>query len=311
MIKNLRNFPIFLKKELEKPKILLPSKYKKIQNIVVAGMGGSAIAAEVLKEVIPLKIPLEISKGYFLPYWTSKDTLLICVSYSGNTKETLTQFHQGIKKKSSIIVITSDGKLMKEAKKKAIPFIELPKGFLPRESFPFIFSSLIRIFKTLGLTKEVFSFDLLEREITKIEKEAKLVARKIKNSFPIISSQYFSVSTRWEDQLSENAKHLAESKTLPELAHNEIESWRKLDKNYSLILLRDCKETKEIKCLFEGIKKIIKKAPILEIKAKGKTKPERVLYLILFGDFVSYFLAKEKKINPKTTDYIKKLKKVI
>lgn len=312
MIKYLRKFPIFLKKQIQKKDVSFSSKYKKVKNIVIAGMGGSAIAGAVAKDALFLKIPLEISKGYSVPSWVDKNTLLICISFSGNTKETLSQFYQGLKKKAKIIAITSGGRLRNEAKKANIPFLEVPKKFLPRESFPFLFGALTQIFKNLNLLqKDNLSLRFLKKEIPEIEKNAKTIAKKIKETFPIICSQYSSVSFRWESQLSENSKHLSESKTLPELAHNEIESWRQLNKNYSLIFLRDSKEIKEIRSLFEGIKKIIKKVSILEIKAKGKTKTERILYLILFGDFLSYFLAKEKKISPKTTDYIKKLKKII
>ncbi len=312
MLENLRKFPFFLEERI-KNGFSLPSRYKKVHNIVIAGMGGSAIAGIVAKDAFFLKTPLETSKGYSLPSWVNQNTLLICISYSGNTKETLSQFYQGLKKKAKIIVITSGGKLRKEAKKAKVVAIEIPKNFLPRESLPFLLGTLIQVLKTLNLLqKNNLSFRFLKKEVPKIEKKAMTIAKKIKKTFPIICSQYFSVSFRWESQLSENSKHLSESKTLPELAHNEIESWRQLNKKFTLIFLRDQKEKKEIKNLIEGIKKIInQKTYTLEIKAKGETRIERILYLILFGDFVSYFLAKEKKINPKTTDYIKKLKKVI
>lgn len=309
MIENLRQFPTFFQEGLAK-KPNFPKNYKKIKNIVVAGMGASAIPGQISKEGLSLKAPLEVSRSYTLPSYANQDTLLICISYSGNTQETINQFNQGIKKKCKIVVITSGGILKTKAKKLKLPLIEIPTNFLPRESLPYLLSSLIKILKTLNLTKESISIKKLEK--TKIEEEAKNLARKIKNSSPLICSQYSSVSFRWESQFSENSKQISKSKSIPELSHNEIESWRKLNKKHSLILLRDEKETKEIKALINGIKKIIgKKVQLLEVYGKGDNKLERILYLIWFGDFTSYFLAKENKVNPKETKYIKALKKEI
>lgn len=309
MIQNLRKFTADFEKGLL-IKIKLPKSYRKIKNIVVAGMGGSAIPGQILKDGLTLKLPLEVSRSHTLPYFANQDTLLICLSYSGNTQETLSQFNQGIKRKSKIIAITSDGKLKAKAKKLKIPLIEIPTGFLPRESLPYLLSALIKILKALTLTKESLNLRTLKKE--KIEKEAKILAKKIKKTSPIICSQYPSISFRWESQFSENSKQISESKTLPELAHNEIESWKKLNKKYSLIFLRDKKEIKEIKALINGIKKIIRnKTQVLEVYGKGESKLERILYLILFGDFVSHFLAQENKVNPKETKYIKALKKEI
>jgi len=308
MIENVRNFPTFFKKGLS-IKIKIPKSYKKAKNIVVAGMGGSAIPGQILKEGLALKVPLEVSRSYTLPSYANKDTLLVCISYSGNTQETLDQFGQGIKRKCKIIAMASGGELKTKAKKFKTPFIEIPTGFLPRESLPYLLSSLIKILKSLGFTKESFKFRILEKEKDKLEKEAGVFAKKIKSFFPIICSEYPSVSFRWECLLSENSKKLSESKSLPELAHHQIESWKRLNKKYCVIFLRDKKEMKEMRVLIKGIKKIIKnKARILEVYGKGETKLERILYLIWFGGFVSYFLAKENKVNPRLTKYLEALK---
>lgn len=311
MVKNLRKFIANLEKGFIE-RINLPQNYQKVKNIIVAGMGGSAIPGQILKDALIMKFPLEISMNYTLPSFADQETLLICVSYSGNTKETLSQFNQGIKKGCKIIAITSGGKLKIKARGLKIPLIEIPTGFLPRESLPFLISALMKILKNLSLTKEFFSFKVLNKNLEKIEKKAEVFAQKIKKTFPIFCSQYPSVSSRWENQLAENSKKISESKVLPELAHNEIESWKNLNKNYSLIFLRDEKESKEIKILIEGIKKIVKnKVKILEVYGRGENRLERILYSILFGDFVSYFLAKENKVNPKETRYIKALKKEV
>lgn len=306
MIQNIRNFTTNFQKGL-KVKVKLPQNYRKIKNIVVAGMGGSAISGQILKDSLALKFPLDVSRNHTLPSFVNQETLLICISYSGNTREALNQFNRGIKRKAKIIAITSGGKLKTKAKRFKIPLIEVPTGFLPRESLPYLLSASIKALKILNLTRESFNF-----RAPKIEKEAKALVKKIKRTFLIICSQYPSVSLRWENQLSENSKYLSESKALPELAHNEIESWIRLNKKHSLIFLRDERESKEMKALIKGIKKIVKnKAQVLEVYGRGKTRLGRILYLIIFGGFVSYFLAKENKVDPRQNKYITALKKEI
>lgn len=315
MIQSIKSFVDFFEKGKEK-NVELPKSYKKVKNIVVAGMGASAIPADVLKEGLSLKIPLEVSRKYNLPSYADKNTLLICASRSGETKETLSQLNEGIKKDCKIVIVTCGGKLMIEARRRNIPLVGMPISFIykeTRETFPFFLSVLIKILKQADIVKTLPTLNFLDKNKKNIEKESKKFSKKLlKDFFPIICCESSSVSFRWEGQISENSKKLAESLTIPELAHNEVESWQALNKNYSLIFLRDRKERKEIKALIDGMKKLVKnKVQIFEIYGDGKSKLERILYLIWFGDFVSYFLAKQRKVNFKKNDYIIKLKKEI
>jgi len=315
MIQSIKSF-LELFEKAKKKNIKLPENYKKVKNIVVAGMGASAIPAQVLKDGLSPKLPFEVSKKYDLPSHADKNTLLICLSRSGETKETLNQLKEGIKKNCKIIIITCGGSLMIRGRKEKIPLIGLPVEFAfkeTRETFPFLLSILIKILEELNIVKVLPSFKILARNKKVIEKKAKEFSKKLsKDFFPIICCENPSVSFRWESQISENSKKLAESLAIPELAHNEVESWQKLNKNYSLIFLRDKKERKEIKALIEGIKKLIKgKVQIFEIYGNGQNKLERILYLIWFGDFVSYFLAKQRKVNFRKNEYIIKLKEEI
>jgi len=310
MIENLRKFTPLLKEGLK----IKATNYKQIKNVVVAAMGASAIPAEVIKEALSIKVPFEISKSYTLPSFVNKNTLLICVSRSGNTKETISQFDQGVKNKCKIITITTGGKLQRKAKKFKKTNLVLPEEFKEKETreiFSYLIGAIIRILNASNLQKEKITFKSLKYK--EIENKAKLLAKKINNTFPIICSQYQSVSFRWESQFSENSKTLSESLTLPELAHNEIESWQNLNKNFSVIFLRDKKERKQIKILIESIKRLTnRKTNFFEVWSKGQTRLERMLYLVWLGGFTSYFLGKEKKVkNQKQTKYIEKLKEEI
>jgi len=314
MIESIKNFPKLFKQGKDE-KVKIKKGYGKVENIIVAAMGASAIPSEFLKEAIFLNIPFEVSKKYDLPNYADKNTLLFCISRSGNTKETINQLRQGIKRKCKIITIACEGEVEKIAKKENIPFFKLPATFKEkqtRETFPFLTSLLMKIFKEIELIKKIPSINKIEKEIKEIEKEAKVFSKKTEKGFPLICCQYSSISFRWESQLSENSKKLSESLALPELVHNEAEAWQKINKNYLLIILRDKKERKELSAQIEGFKKLVKnKTRILELKAKGNNKIERMLYLILFGDFVSYFLSQTRKVNPDVNNYISKIKKEV
>jgi len=311
MIENLRKF----KTELEagyKTKIKIPPGYKNVKNMVIAGMGASIIPGEVLKDAASFKIPLEISKNYNLPYFAGANTLLICVSRSGNVKETISQLEQGIKNKCKIIVISLGGEISKKAEKLKIPLIKIPEEFSKRETremFSYLFGLLFSLVKKLSLTKESLFFDILEKEKNNIEKDAENLALEIKEIFPIICSEYRSLSFRWESDLSESGKKLSKGTVFPDLAHNELESWQNLNNNYCLIFLRNQKEKKEIKILIEAIKKIIKKeVKIIEIYGKGNNRLEEILYFVWLSGLAGYLIGKQKGINPKETRYIKMMK---
>lgn len=307
MLEDIRKLPTICEDVL-KSKITLPH-IRKVKNIVVAGMGGSAIAGEIVKDSLELTVSMETSRGYALPSYADKNTLLICISYSGNTIETLARLESGMKNKCNIVGITSGGAMASMLKKNKLPIVNVPQGMLTRVAFPYLLFSLINTLKKLGLVKANFSFEILKKHVNKIEKRAKVIAKKLKGRFPIICSEWSSVAMRLKTQLNENAKMLAKYEVLPELNHNEIESWRNLDRKFSIIFLRDADERIEIKKSVETIKSIVKnKASVIEIFAKGETRLEKILYLIWFADLLSYFAAVENKIDPYKTALIEKLK---
>lgn len=314
MLDNLRKFIFDFERGFNET-INLPQDYLKVKNVVIAGMGASAVPGQAIKESLVLKIPLEVSKNYTLPSFADEKTLLICVSRSGNTKETLSQLKEGLEKKCKVLIAAVEGKIKSEAENLDIPFIQIPAEFSERETreiFSYLFALILKTLKTLNLTNDSPSLSVLKAEEKNIENEAKSFVKKIEKTFPIICCQYSSVGTKWESDLSESGKHLSKSKEVPEIAHNELEAWKNLNENHSLIFLRDEKERKEIKILIEAIKKITpKEVKIFEIYGKGNNKIETVLYLVWFGGLLSYFLGKEKKVDTKKTKFIQMMKEEV
>ncbi|MCK4649409.1 bifunctional phosphoglucose/phosphomannose isomerase [bacterium] len=307
----------------------LPS-YKKIDGILVCGMGGSGIGGEILKSVVEreLKIPLVVNKDYHIPEFVGPKTLVFSVSYSGNTEETLSAYREIAKKKAKMVAITTGGRLARLAKRNKVPIISIPPGLPPRVSLGYLFFSLLITLERLGLVKskkrECQETLRLLKDLKKklslssrvSSNQAKRIALRLHQNLPLIyTSPILSpVGLRWKGQLSENSKVLAFSNTFPELNHNEIVGWKCLPgvlKRCYLIILRDREDSSRIRRRIEITSKIIRReAKGLDfLYSKGSSLLVRLFSLIYLGDWVSYYLAILNRVDPtpvKAIDYLKK-----
>lgn len=334
MLSLLSDFFLQCKRIKERVKELeVPKEYKKkdFENVCFTGMGGSAIGAHLLKCYLKneLKLPAAINRDYTIPQFINKDTLAYFCSYSGNTEETLSCFHKAKQKTSNIIIVSSDGKLLEEAKRNNFFYIEIPTGLPPRAALGYSFFPLLMSFSKLGLisSKE----EEIEKTIKvlrrmkeeKIGKEvdtdsniAKQVALKCHRKIPVIygaSDCLEAVVLRWKTQLAENSKMFSTINTLPEMNHNEIVGWEYpegLEQKFKVIFLRDKCEHPQVSKRIKISKKILQHNNIktIEINSTGKLLLPRLFSLIYIGDFVSYYLAILNEEDPtpvKRIDYLK------
>lgn len=211
-----------------------------IKNVIIAGLGGSAIAGDLASSYLSRysRLPITIRRTYDLPSFANQETLLIAISYSGNTEETLAATEEGLCKGAKVVSISSGGKLKEMADVKGFPHIPVPTGFQPRASLPFLIVPILytlmpfcdgafdpaeeitRAIKTLRERAKSSSPDIPSRENL-----PKSLALEFRWSLPIIygvSGVTDVVAYRWRTQINENAKQYASSHTLPELDHNEL-----------------------------------------------------------------------------------------
>lgn len=296
-----------------------------ISNVVVCGIGGSAIGGDLLDNYLSteLAVPFWVNHGDRLPFWINRKSLVFVVSYSGNTEETLSNYQEAQMRNALIFVITSGGKLIKQCIKDDVPCIKIPEGMLPRVSLGFLFFPLLRsieklhlideksqqIEETLKLLKEIVF--KIEPKVLGVENLARKIAHRIGDNIPIIygTSSLKVCVNRWKNQFNENAKAFVLSNLFPSLSHNEIEIWGRGDplfKKIHLIILRDAKEGEDLKRGIEIFKTIVKKEKIEfdEVWSKGNSLLARLFSLILLGDFVSVYLAEERGVDPCSTPLI-------
>jgi glucose/mannose-6-phosphate isomerase len=312
---------------------LLATQFKidvsKPENIVVAGMGGSAIGGDLLKDWAQdkVKVPIDVCRDYHLPAYASKKTLVLCTSYSGETEETLSVFLEALKRKCSVISLSSGGTLHEFSEKLNVPHLIVPSGMAPRATLPYLFLPLTKILEKIGLA---YGVDAEYEETTKILKQiseenspdnqlknnvAKTLAIEIVRTMPIVYGFRFyrAVAQRFKTQINENSKCMAKWEYFPELNHNETVAWEKAKEFascLSVIFIRDSEEPVEIKERIEFMNEIVKKTSVktLEVWPKGNSKLAKMSSIICIGDFTSVYLAVLRDVDPTPVKTISVLK---
>ncbi len=274
-----------------------------IHNVIICGMGGSGIGGKLVADLCAteIKVPITTHAGYALPKFANQHTLVLIVSYSGNTEETVSAFQEAQKRGSTIVSITSGGKIAQLDP----TAIQIPAGLPPRQALAYLFVPQLMALHQMGLildkTKDLKdTIRQIEKNQTAIQGRAKEIAKKAKNKIPIVlaSTPLTSVGYRWTTQFNENAKVLCHYHVVPEHNHNEISSIPNT-KNGFFILLHQKHEIPHITKRYEFLKQTIgKKTRYHEEILSGKTNLEDMLTAICLGDWSSYYASILYKRDP-------------
>ncbi len=334
MLDTLVQFPDQIKESIDIVKSKELNSFFKIDNIIISGMGASAISGDIVQSYTrdKLDIPVFINREYDIPKWANKNTLLISQSYSGNTEETLSTFKHASQRKCKIIGISSGGKLQEYCEKRDIPFIKIPSGFQPRAATAFPLFTSILILKKIGILKNDIESEINEtiavteelknnnnKTVPENNNYSKQMAKTIFDTIPQIYGWgiYSPIARRWCAQFNENSKIIARYDIVPECNHNDIVGWSmnpEFSKKFTCILFRDeddesiymSKRLNFLKILFEDIA-----ANVIEIQIKGKRRLAKMMQAMYLGDFVSCYIAILRKIDPSPVDVITELKGVL
>ena len=310
MYSSIRDFPLQLREAYNN------SEWIRLRNenparIIIVGMGGSGIGAELLRDytkdsrIIPIH-------GYDLGKVSNED-LVVIISYSGNTEEAISCFKQARNADAETIVITSDGRLKRLAKEYRSKVIDVKPGLQPRAALGYLFTPLLIIAHRAGLINDPSreleqAIDVLIRRDLKqsaIDLSEKLMNRKVViYGSPLMKS----VAYRWKTQLNENAKHAAFYHYLSEVNHNELEAFSDM-RDMFMIILSSSLESHRIRKRVELTKKYASRyMPVIVLNS---TDPLLIgmLSMIHLGDWVSYYLALRKGIDPSPVKIIEEFKK--
>jgi len=303
------------------------SKIKNINNVIVCGMGGSALPGELLKLICTnylktTKAGVHIHRNYGLPYYIKsqklkvKSQLIVCISYSGNTEETLSSYREAIKMGLPIVSIASGGKLLELSKKYKSPVVIIPGGIQPRSALGYQFAALIKILENLKIIKNI------EKEILnaaenfapkKLDGQGKNLAKKLLDKIPVVysSQRYKALAYIWKIKFNENTKIPAFWNYFPELNHNEMVGYANASKLLHVLILRDKNDyprnLKRMGLTAELLKNRGLKVEFIEIV--GKSIWEKILNNLILADWVSYYMAIFEGVDPTPVAMVEEFKK--
>lgn len=306
-----------------------PTEKPVFKNIIVTGMGGSALAALIAKVWLKTEItmPFEVVRTYDLPKYVGSDTLVIASSYSGNTEETISCLQQAGEKGAKMAVIASGGKLVQMAQEGNFAHVVLPGGLQPRFGVIYNLRALIALLADFGvvsadkLEEIATTADWLASETAKWgadvpEKEnfAKQLAQKAVGKTAIFYGGTLTapVAYKWKISWNENAKNVAFWNEIPEFSHNEFMGWAShpVEKPFAVFDLVSNFEHPQIIKRFEISDRLLSgmrpKSTVIDLA--GDTLIAQMLWGSILADYVSVYVAVLNGVDPTPVALIEKLK---
>jgi glucose/mannose-6-phosphate isomerase len=307
----------------------LPRDYAEVSKVVVLGMGGSAIGGDLVRTLIAseTRLPILVHRDYDLPAFVDNRTLVIASSYSGNTEETLSAFEQALATEAKKLVITTGGKLKRLAENSGITIFTFSYKAQPRAALPFSFLPILGFLQQLDLMSDKSDYvaetvRVLERLSAKINETvplsgnaAKQLAQKLYGHLPVIygSGILSEVARRWKTQLNENSKAWAFHEVFPELNHNAVVGYQfpaELASKIVVVLLRSDLLPQRVLLRYEVTSQLLEQSGVIHqiVESEGESPISQTMSQVLFGDYVSYYLAMLYEIDPSPVETIAYLK---
>jgi glucose/mannose-6-phosphate isomerase len=284
-----------------------------IDLLAVGGMGGSAIAADLLATSYADRLPhpMMVVRDYRWPACVTAKSLALLCSYSGNTEETLSLEAETVRLGIPRVALTTGGELARRCERAGVPAMKMPGGSPPRAA---LYGAWVRIGALLHALGWLPDLTQEWRNAVKAAREAgaamgpdhagdanpaKSLARALHGRLVFVyaaSERLGAIATRWRHQINENAKVPAHSALVPELNHNEIVGWEAagpLHSQISVVLLRDPEDAPEVatRLTLTGEYATRQGARVHEVSVEGGTRLERSVRLVQWGDWVSFYLA--------------------
>ncbi|MGI9032658.1 MAG: bifunctional phosphoglucose/phosphomannose isomerase [Acidimicrobiales bacterium] len=295
----------------------LPAR-DQVEHVVVLGMGGSAVAGEVLMAAAGpfIPVPVLVFKGYHVPAFVGEGSLVFAVSFSGNTEETLEAVTDAALQGARIVAVTTGGELERLARSWGAPVVPVPATIpQPRAAIGALAVPPMLILEDIGLFPGASEWVAAAAEQLRARRDelvrpggsAEELARRIGRTIPLVhggGGLGGVAAHRWKNQVNENAKVPAFSNSQPEVCHNEVAGWGQhgdlTRQIITLVGLRHDFEHPQVMHRFELTYQLLDEvvAGIEEVRAEGDGELAQLLDLILIGDFTSIHLALQEGVDP-------------
>ncbi len=311
----------------------LPPSLRGIRQVVIAGMGGSAIGGAILSAYAsPISdAPMTVWRDYLLPGWAAgPETLVIASSKSGNTEEALSAYQLAKKNKCAIIAIATGGKLAQDAEKDGIPLWKFNYAAQPRSAVGYTFALPCAIVARLGLlpdpTRDVAgaaaAMRRQQKEIGAAVPSAKNAAKRLaamcvgKSVIVFGADCLAPIARRWKGQISEVAKAWAQFEELPELDHNTVAGTvqpKEVIERSIVVFLRSKFNHPRNQLRADFTRKLFTRQgwQTEEVKTAGGTRLAQMFTCLHFGDYFAFYLAMAYGTDPTPVMVIESLKKML
>ncbi|MEM4490175.1 MAG: SIS domain-containing protein [Desulfurococcaceae archaeon] len=289
--------------------------------IVVVGMGGSGIVGDYLQILHSASggIPVYTIKSHVLPRFIDENTLILIISYSGNTVETLAALKQALNTKGRIVTVSSGGYLRDESSKLGLTHISIPSGLPPRASLPSMLYSILGLLDSSGYG--VYSREDASRSLLFLEasiKKAKSIAEDVSKwlyKHVVSDERLFIIAThspleplavRGKNEFNENSKLIAKVDVAPEWMHNDIVGYEHpVPRKFCVLEIVDPSDAIGNK-LVDFMEKIYLQydTKLYKFTLDGNNTLEKLMYGSLILGLSSSMLAEIRGLNPVETKNI-------
>ncbi len=299
---------------------------EKDRRLVIFGMGGSAIAGDLALTVAQDRgYAVKVVRDTRLPPSLHPDDLLVFISYSGDTWETLSCYREALSGNHSTLAISSGGELRETALANGSPHLVIPRGLPPRGALGYLLAPLLVLLSRQlqgldGEVEEALSFVARRREdwspsVPIENNRAKSMALGLQDMTPIIYAppRLRGVARRWQTEINEMAKVLCWSGEFPEADHNELVGWMEdsgVDR-FSPVVLMTREESLLDLQLRETIAMMNERVHVEVVEASDVALLGQVLELVHLGDMVSIYLAIARGVDPYPVESIARLKAAV
>lgn len=300
-----------------------------VKNVLIMGMGGSAIGGDLIGALSAARspVPAAICRDYSVPAFVGPETLCIASSYSGNTEETLSAYGDCRGKGARILAVSTGGRLKEMAEADGFPHYSIPGGLQPRSALGYSFAALFVLMQKAGVFRG--NLQELQDAVPFLAERADRwkswkkpggnpplqTASGLMGRIPVVygSPGWPAVmACRWKCQFNENSKLFSSWSAFPEMNHNEIVGWEApggITSPMAVLVLRHGDESPRIKARIDITLGLLKKTvQAEEIMADGDGDVQKLLYMVMFGDLLTIYLAYLLHRDPSEIDYINLLK---
>ncbi len=295
-------------------------------SLVVFGMGGSAIAGDLAGTVARAGgYPVHVVRDFGLPPFIRPEDLLVFLSYSGDTWETLSCYRQALSQELPTLAVSSGGELRDTALSRGSHHLTIPAGLPPRGALGYLLAPLLALLSIplpdlRGQLDEAIHFLGRRRErwspsVPSTKNRAKSIAMEIRERTPIVYAppHLGAVGRRWQTEFNEMAKVLAWSGVFPEANHNELVGWMEdPDVGRFAPIVLTAPEDSPLNAQMEvTIAMMRERVSVLVVEATDTSLLNQVLELVHLGDMVSVYLAIARGVDPYPVGPIDRLKEVV